>query len=387
MSRKLLLGNVALALILAGLVAADRVLETRREARRAADGAFHAIADAATPPVASVARVELVLPGSTTRWTLERRPEGWRLPQYRDAFALGQQVDGLLKALLESRGTVVGTVSGDGPHFGFLPGRDVEAALYGASGSLLLNASAGRIAPGQRSGECYLRVDGLDRVIHANANPWPFVAWDPATPFPPLLDAKVIPSALGRGFALRITLSAVPPLPIREIVRREIPKERLQPPLDRGPRYEWFGAFAEGEKQLNDAASYAYLGRLTGLTFDELLGSRSGQEAAFAQPSLVVTIEYDGGAKDILRLGAPLDAGRRLVESEATAQAFVISAAKAASLAPDVQALLAPPAAPPPAPALPPGLPPGVFPGGAPGTDPAGRPGPANPPAPSGTPR
>ena len=357
---RLLLGiNLVLVAALCALWGLDHSLETRRDARRATDSAFHAIDDAATPAVSAIARIELLLPGSTTRWSLEKKSEGWRLPQYRDAFALGQEIDGLLKAILESRGTIVGRLPQDAMHFGFVPGKVIEAGLYGSSSMPLLKATAGAVAPGQRSGECFLAAEGLDQILHANANPWPYVQWDSTSRFPPLTDPKVMPTALGRGYAAKITFGGEAAPPVRELIRREIPKERLNPMMDKGPRYEWFGTFADGEKRVNDNVAGSYLGGLTGLLFDDLLGDLKGREGVFAKPVLTITLENDGGTKDTLTLGLRDPNGLSHFLNGSSGQVFLISAAKVASLTPDTKALLELPRAPPQAP---PQVPPQAFP-------------------------
>ena len=354
MNRLLFRMNFALTVALGALLGLDWTLESRREAQRLFDSAFHAIHDAATPPVASVTRLELLLPGSAKRWTLEKRPEGWRLPDYREAFALGQEVDGLLKALLESRGTIVGNFSGDAAHFGFVPGRILEAWLYGASSSLLLKGMAGSVAPGQRSGECFLAAEGFDRILLSNANPWPHVQWDATSHFPPLTDLKVMPSALRRGYASRVVFGGEAAPQVRDLIRREVPTDRLNPLADRGPRFEWFGTFVEGEKRINDNVASGYLGAVTGLLFDDLLGDFKGREALFAKPVLTITLENDGGSKDTLTIGTRDPNGFNYLLNGSSGQVFLISTSRLSSLTPDVRALLELPSAPPPMPVSPP---------------------------------
>ncbi|MBI4603017.1 MAG: hypothetical protein HY721_13750 [Planctomycetes bacterium] len=332
--------NLFLLVCLAVLWRLDVSLEERREGRRRADSTFHSLADEATPAAAAVERIELKLPGSDATWVYLKRADGWHLPDHRDAFATGQEIDGLLKALLESRGTVVGRRPQDAAHFGFVPGRTVEASLQDGSGRLLVKALAGMVAPGQRSGECFLAAEGREPILHANANPRPYVAWTPGSRSPPLLDPKVIPSALSRGLAAKVVFGGEAAPAIRELIRREIPLEQRRALGDRGPRFEWFGTAADGEKRLNDNVAFGYLHGLTRLTFEEILGALQGSEALFAQPSLTITLEQDGGAKDTLTLGASDASGRRHILNSATGQVFTITEENARGLTPDVKALL-----------------------------------------------
>ncbi len=168
-----------------------------------------------------------------------------------------------------------------------------------------------------------------------------------------------MPTALGRGYAAKITFGGEAAPPVRELIRREIPKERLNPMMDKGPRYEWFGTFADGEKRVNDNVAGSYLGGLTGLLFDDLLGDLKGREGVFAKPVLTITLENDGGTKDTLTLGLRDPNGLSHFLNGSSGQVFLISAAKVASLTPDTKALLELPRAPPQAP---PQVPPQAFP-------------------------
>jgi hypothetical protein len=301
-----------------------------------------------------VARVDLTLPGSGTKWTYVRREESWHLPRYHDGFGIGQELEGLLKAFLDGHGTVVGRMPGDAEHFGIVSGRTLEADLYDAGSKLLLHAIAGSVAPGQRSGECFAAAEGIDRILHMDSNPWPYVQRTPDDRFPPLLDTKVIPVALRRGLPAKLVFGGENPPAIREIIRRETPKDqRAAFGPDRGPRYEWYGTVAGGtvagaEQRLNDNAAFGYAGYLSSLVFDDLLGPKAGREALFERPTLTVTIEYDGNVKDTLILGVAGRGGMLHLLHSTTGQVFLVSPEKAKGLTPDVKALLEPPRQPPP---------------------------------------
>jgi hypothetical protein len=289
--------------------------------------------------LAAVESFELKLTGSRQGWRYVRRAEGWRIPQYRDAFALGQEIDGLLRSFLEGQGTIVGHLPPDGAHFGLVAGRSLEVSFFSKGDRLLLRAHAGRIAPGQRASECFAVADGSDAVLHLDSNPWMFLKHKSGSRFPPLIDAHVIPIALGRGLPAKIAFGGESPSAVSELIRKEVPIER-HTPLDRGPRFEWYGATAEGEERLNDEVAFGYASFLSGLAYEELLGPPDGKEAALAPPSLTVTLEYDGGAKDILTLGVPTEKGLRYLLHGTTRQLVLISAENAAKLVPDVKALL-----------------------------------------------
>ena len=93
MGRALLALNLLLALGLSGLWWLDHSFESRFERGRRSVSMFLPLANSGIPTVASVARLELKLPGSETTWKYTRESDGWRLPEYRGAFARPQELD------------------------------------------------------------------------------------------------------------------------------------------------------------------------------------------------------------------------------------------------------------------------------------------------------
>ena len=333
---------IGLAVCLGALWSADLLLEKRREERRAADSAFHRLGGPDGPVPASVFRIDLAIPGAAETWTYVKETDGWRMPQYRQGFAQGRALEGLLAALLEGRGTIVGRMPADAEHFAIIRGKALEADLRAASGNLLLHATAGRVAPGQRSGECFAAAEGRDAILHLDSNPWAPVAWTPRDRFPPLLDRHVVPEALGRGFPSRIEIAGRSAPAVRALIRKDLPPDPRGMGQDRGPRYEWYGVFEGGEQRVNDAAASEYAGSFGRLELEELLGPAAEGSGPFADPELTVTIDYDGKARDTLILGSAGAQGTRAILHATTKQAFLISPVAAKSFAPDVKALLEP---------------------------------------------
>lgn len=341
MSRSLLVLDVVLLCGVGTLWWMNRAWDARQDESRVAESTFRAIGGEATPSVASISRIDLTLPGSDRHWVAERRKEGWRLPAYRNAFALPDAIDGLLKALLESRGTAVGHLGTEADRFGLTPNGTLEARLYNSPGALVLHVIAGDVAPGQHADECFVAVVGQDSILQVNANPWTMAKLDPASPFPPFTDPRVIPAVLDRGIPARVRFSGSA-APALTIVRRNFPVEEMMRTQGKGPRFLWTGTMPDGEKRLNDAAAWKYMNGLATLAFDDLVGSRKAKDEIFAQPSLVITIENDGGASDTLTLGTRDPKGRVHVSNSSTSQVFLISPAKAAALVPDLKTLLEP---------------------------------------------
>jgi hypothetical protein len=182
MQRALLVMNLLLALTLGALWQLDASLEERFEKERRAASRFLSLPATRGALVGGVARLELTLPGSPTTWVYTREKDGWRLPEYRGAFALGRELEAVLKALLEQKGTMVGSVPADETHFALEPAEALRANLFDRAGESLLSARVGRVAPGKRSGESFMTAEGSDVILHMNANAWSPIQWRPGDP-------------------------------------------------------------------------------------------------------------------------------------------------------------------------------------------------------------
>jgi hypothetical protein len=161
---------------------------------------------------------------------------------------------------------------------------------------------------------------------------------------PPFLDARVIPHALERVVPARVGFRGPAAPAVRELVRRDVPPERLTGEPGTSP-FEWYGAAARGAVRVDDDVVFEYLRAVYWLEFDELAGPASGREAGLAAPALVVTLHYDGGSEDSLVLGAPDGRGFRPLVNTTTGQLFRVTEEKAGRLVPDSRALLRRPAA------------------------------------------
>jgi hypothetical protein len=152
----------------------------------------------------------------------------------------------------------------------------------------------------------------------------------------------VIPGALERRFVARITFGGTRASLLREIVRKDVPKDpKLFMRTYRGPRFEWYGTLENGsKKRLADAGTLSYVNFIRSLDFDELAGTRSSFSREFQDPVLTVVLEYDGNVKDVLELGGRKGQDRFYLSNATTGQVFLVSARKAAALTPDSNSLL-----------------------------------------------
>jgi len=345
MNRSISLLTLFLLVSLGSLWALDLYLENIKRQQRLHDSTFRLLAQGTAISLEQVGRVVLSLRDSDKTWTFRRGEPGWRLPEYHDAFALGPELDGILKAVLEGRGTIVGRSPEDSRHFGVTSRDTMKLALFDREDASLMRVWVGLIAPGQRARECYTTVEGRASIYHMNSNAWGPLKWTPESSFPPLLDRRVIPGALKRRFVARITFGGTQAPLLREIVRKDLP---MDPKLfDRGPRFEWYGTLESGsKKRLADADTLSYVNFMRNLVFDGLVGNRSSLSREFQDPVLTVILEYDGNVKDVLELGAGKSRDRDYLSNATTGQVFLISAEKAVALTPDCEALLKEPARP-----------------------------------------
>ena len=196
----------------------------------------------------------------------------------------------------------------------------------------------GAAVPGPRASEAYMKLAELDVVYHMDRNPKELFDWQPARRAPPLLDRHVVPLAFRRPSPAKFFFDGTDPVAVVQIFSKELPATQ---PMSHGPKYEWYGVLADdSQTRLEDAAAYAYLGFVRELTYDALVGIRSGHEQAFQTPRRHVRIEYSDGTVDVLELGAATRRDRHLLCNTTTEQVFVVSARSADRLFPDHRQLL-----------------------------------------------
>jgi hypothetical protein len=316
------------ALLAAGL---DAWLDRREATQRLADSTFYRLAGGAAADLGAVARVELVVPGQPA-CVYVREAIGWRLPSHGGAFALGQELEALVQAFTNSRGTRLGSMAdrSQRARFGFEGDRALRLRLCAADGTVLLEGLAGAVAPGQRASECMLAAVGHEPILLADANPWSLLGPAPGAGRAPLQDPHVTPRALGRQTPRHLRATG-PEAKWRSILRRDVPPERRRPD-GRGPRYDWFAATDDGEQPLDYAATMAFVRGLVDVQYAALLGDAADHAQRLQAVALQIALEYDGGDADLLTITAAASDGRRQVLQGTTQQVFVLSREQADAL-------------------------------------------------------
>lgn len=322
---------LALAAGLWGLVELEGAARERAAAERSARSRFQRLREDGASS-ADVARLELRPPGAGRATTYLRTELGWRIPELRDAFALGRELEATIAAFLESEGTWAGSWPADEARYGLDRGF-LWARLVDARGETLLEARAGRLAPGASRSECFLAASHRPEILQAVANPWAQIPAAARAGDPPLLDRRITPLALERRALLGVQTSGAEAGELAAVERRTLPPERLTA-LDRGPRFEWHGIFRDGSERLLDERSASlWVGALLQASWEELLGT-------FALPTelgpvaLELVLRYDGGASDRILIGAPEADGRRRAWQETTRQLLILGTESARALQP-----------------------------------------------------
>ncbi len=334
--------TTVLVVAVAALGALDLALGAARERTRRAEAELVRLVPVRVFELAEVERLDLTLGDGSGTWTYLKRSGAHRIPRYRDAYALSPSVESIEKALVEGRGTRAARFPAAAERYGLSPRTAMKLELRDRDGYLLLEALAGRVAPGERGDECYVAQAEGESVLLLNANPWSPLALAGDGHLPPLIDTRVVPGALQRASIARIGVTPTPS-GLAELTRREIPRDPESREPDRGPRFEWTASFLEGgERRVNDVAAGRYAAFVAGLSFDDLVGPASTERARAGAPVLTLVLHYDGGAEDTLTLGSRTPDGRHFLHSTATDQVFLLGSGDAAQLLPDVGALLAP---------------------------------------------
>ncbi len=341
MNRSLNTLILVLAVSLGVLWGLDRYQDSRVHQRRVRDST-HRLLGGTAIPLEQVTRMELSLPGSDSSWSFRRVDIGWRLPQYRDAYAETARVNAILGAVVEGRGTLVGHWPGDSAYYGVTERDSMKVALFDRQDALVTTVWVGLVAPGNRSRESYMLVEGNGLIYHVDSNPWPPVKWTPGNAYPPLLDRRVIPGALNRRSVVSISFADRGLPELQKILRKKLepgPQAMMRPGT--GPRYEWYGTLRDGtRKRLQDTPARSHVNRVLNLTFAELLGSRMALTDELQDPLVSMTLAYDGDMEDVLELRATGNPGKYTVYNVTTDQVFVVDKQTAAAFTPDLNVLL-----------------------------------------------
>ncbi|MBI2505745.1 MAG: hypothetical protein HYW07_21230 [Candidatus Latescibacteria bacterium] len=320
--------HFSLLALLALLVLANYLLETRQQARRLEAGLLRPMTRA---PAAPPERL-LVQLGQQT-WTYVLRAGAWRYPEYFDAFVQAEGVDYVLEGLLRAPGTVYGIGSADLARLGLSPEQALKFRVEGEGGIPLAEVWIGQGIPGPGAPECYARPAGSDTLFHLHANPRLALG----RTAPPLLDNRVIPAALGRKSIAQVEFSR-PGYPLRSLRRLQTapapPTLPGRPP--QLPEYQWLAEWGGQDLVCGTANAFAYVDFLGQLRWAALKDPRT--TLAPVQGQLRLWDEADSA--DVLEVGTQDERGHVLLRHQGTGLVCTLAPTQAALLFPSREALL-----------------------------------------------
>ena len=317
----------SLLALLALLILANYLLETRQQARRLETGILRPMTKAPT-----TAPQRLLVQLGPQTWTYVLRTGIWRYPGYFDAFAQAEGVDYVLESLLRAPGTVYGAGSADLTRLGLSPEQALKLKVEGEGGLPLAEVWIGQGIPGPGAPECYARPAGSDTIFHLHANPRLALG----RTAPPLLDNRVLPAALGRKPVAQVEFSR-PNYPLRSL--RRIPTAPAPPPLPgrppQLPEYQWRAEWGGQDLVCGTANAFAYVDFLDQLRWTALVDPHT---PLALQGQLRLRDEAD--SVDVLEVGPQDERGQILLRHHGTGLVCTLDPGQAALLFPSRAALL-----------------------------------------------
>lgn len=278
---------LVLALVAAGLAAADRLIARREAARRDPREKLGRL----LPPVQRVAAGELrrvLVEISGQRFEYLLREALWRCPDHHQAVARTASIESLWRKLTEAEGIAQTSDPAHETSFGLGPDQRTVVAFFDAAGEAIAEVSLGRVEPGasfaRRAPSPAIWALDVDPLVELER-------MDPA--LPPLLEPWVIPESLQHPSrqALRVRLTE------QGAVRFALERHRLERTVEelrQGlPPFEWRIHRGDIVETPPAGSVEAYLGFLWRLPFERILEGPAPQESS---ARAAITFEPSEGA-------------------------------------------------------------------------------------------
>ncbi|MFC1474506.1 hypothetical protein ACFLQK_00540 [bacterium] len=315
--------------------------------------------------VDDVTAVGLIQPGSELELVYRKTDGAWRLTVYRDAYAQADRIEGIVRDILESGGVPADRRGREDSFYG-IDENSLRIKLYAENGEPVADVICGRQLPGMWQRDSYVRVTGREEIYHINGNPVPKIGARGS--LPPLVDPKIIPSALGSlGEPAQVIFEPPGVMPVMRIERRERqPSEeegRNMPPAMRDMKhYDWY-AISESEEaqdaqvaevKLDERSAGSYINFIRNITYNRIsrLEELPGGAGGPAERRIVVLFEKSqSGAeegdeetkpeirKEYIEIRGDDGKGNRLVYFSGTGFTASVDPRKAQLLFPDMEIL------------------------------------------------
>ena len=329
-----------LSVLVALLVATDYWIHHARERERSERSLLRPLVEAAAEVVPERVRsIRIHHAANPLEWTYEKQGGHWRFPGHFDAYVKAERIDFLLRALLQTLGTVVSAEAQGLHRFGLAADQALQIALLDAQGRQLLEVQVGNGVTGAAAGEAYIKKSSVDTILHWHANPRH--ALDAGNP--PMIDPLVLPQVLAPTAVSSIRFISGSPGSVTAL--RRLDEEPAQSPQalmaqHLEPTTVWLATFDGREDTCLNANVFAYSSFLTRVQYLRVHDPRQGGYG-FVDGRRLEIVDEDG-AVDVLDVGGAASKQTVYLRNRTAGMVFSIDRSKADLLFPTARLLLEP---------------------------------------------
>ncbi|MDP6038414.1 MAG: hypothetical protein QGG64_07680 [Candidatus Latescibacteria bacterium] len=322
MNRLILTAIILLALLIAG----ERVLNARREAYRIKTQTVRPLPGDAGISADAIRKLTINLRDTT--WVYQFSDGNWHYLAYQNVFGLNDRIKRLLEGVVESQGTVVAFDRQNETHYGFATPQMLSVELTDSTGNWQQRIQIGRSLPGRDANEAFMALTNSDTLFHMHADPQRLLHWERQPDRPPMTDPKVLPTGLvRRGLTdIHFTSGSVSRLERVEIEPDETESTRLQD----GPTYEWYAQINGSKKKVNSGSVYAYISFLNRLKYSDL----HPNNASYGFGKSTIVLIDDADTADTLDVGNQTSDSTIYIRHRTTEQVLSITQVKSNLLFP-----------------------------------------------------
>lgn len=319
------------ALLLILLIGAEYLLDSSRENHRQITQTVRSLPGNEEQKADAIRAFSIQI--ADTTWQYAKTDGNWHYPQYQNVLGLNDRIKRFLEGVVESRGTVVAFDRTQAQHYGFNLPTTLAISLTDSTASWIQNIQIGRSLPGRDANESFMAVTDRDTLFHMHTDPRQLLSWEREPNRPPLIDPKVVPSALARRAIKQIVFTSGP---VSNLERIEVePEDSTKTRPQDGPIYEWYGQINGKRQKVVNGSVYAYLSFINRLKYDDLHPKSADQNF---DKSAVILIDDDQIA-DTLQIGGKTPIGHTYVQHRTTGQILSVSEIKANLLFPTATVL------------------------------------------------
>lgn len=267
--------------------------------------------------------------GTGQTFTYVREGELWRFPEYHNALAHSDRIEGLLRLSLGSVGTFRSIVQGG--EIAEPPQLSMQVDLYDRGKQILTKLQFAGPISGAGGSHNLARVVGSDSVLTLHANPIRVVGRGR----PPLLDPHLLPRSLPRGTLTRVEMESEQGS--WSLQRVLAPRTAGGPPMpmEESQRYRWVAHHGGRVDTCHSSSVFAYLDFLNRLPVDELTTTDLPTHAA----TRLRLIDEEGVVDELVISGDQGD-GSVAIHNQRARIVGLVPSSRATWIIPPVQVLI-----------------------------------------------